>query len=68
MGNSWLPQAEAELASFCSNVATRITLTPLLDGVVAGDATALSALVADFIAKRTTANEPTTRNSPCQKP
>jgi hypothetical protein len=61
MGKNWLPQAEADLASFCSNVATRITSTPSAYNVVAGDATALSALVADFVTKRTAANEPTTR-------
>jgi hypothetical protein len=55
------PTADAPLKAWAQNASALITSTPTVYGLVAGDATALAALVNDFDTRLDTATTPSTR-------
>src|SRR5437016_1820127 len=59
----FLPSSDADLLAFAQNFSTKVTATPVPYGLVAGDATALAALVTSFTTALNTANTPATRTA-----
>jgi hypothetical protein len=59
----FLPTADSDLLAFAQNFSTKITATPTAYGLIAGDATALAALVTTFSSALATALTPATRTA-----
>jgi hypothetical protein len=61
--SNYLPSKESELKVFAANFAALVTATPVTYGLVAGDATQISAAATDFATKYDLAFNPATRTA-----